>query len=288
MFRFAERPDSTNFDNDDTLDSVRDEVRRIYEAALPDFVTDDDRIEFPKKVMGKSSDLWKGFKSDFAKAQHGRCGYCDIRVVGTQYCDVDHFRPKAMVQVLDTASQGTEQDNASNVSDRKALRTIGTGYWWDAYSWANFLLSCEICNRTWKRNYFPVDCDMAQRSRPQENALEHELLFHPFKDEEPINHFRYELDGRIRGISPMGVATIETAGLWRPSLVVQRKKHLATLARLIDEMRAPTASDDLVRSHVRTILEKGADDAHNFPGMTRVFWTQISGVSWEELEHLTR
>lgn len=48
-------------------------------------------------------------------------------------------------------------------------------------------------------------------------------------------------------------------------------------------MLAPGSSDDLVRSHARTILELGAEDANNFPGMTRVFWTQVSQLSWEEL-----
>tara|TARA_R100000935_G_C2841765_1_gene171551 strand:+ start:10735 stop:11601 length:867 start_codon:yes stop_codon:yes gene_type:complete len=286
MFRFHERPDPTAFEASGPLNDARDEIRRIYEAALPSFASDEDRIAFPKKVLGKSSDHWKGFKEVFSDAQHGRCGYCDVVVVGTQFCDVEHFRPKGEVEILDTAKQGKEQDNLSNVKGRKALRTIGTGYWWEAYSWKNYLLSCEVCNRTWKRSYFPVNFDPMLRTRPVEGVPEDELLFHPFEDEEPLNHFRYELDGRIRGISPMGVATIETVGLWRPSLVIQRKKKLATLARLIDEMLAPSASNELVRSHVRTILELGSDDANNFPGMTRVFWAQVSKMSWEQLKEL--
>lgn len=288
MFRFSERPDPADFNASEALNNARDEIRRIYEAALPDFADDNDRIAFPKKVLGKSSDHWKNFKQAFAEAQHGRCGYCDIVVVGTQFCDVEHFRPKGMIQILDTTNQGKEEDNLSNVRDRKALRTIGTGYWWEAYSWNNYLLSCAICNQTWKRNYFPIDGDPTLRNRPMIGVPELELLFHPFEDEEPIDHFRYELDGRIRGISPMGLATIETVGLWRPSLVVQRKKHLATLARLIGEMLAPGASDDLVRSNVRTILEKGSDDRNNFPGMTRIFWVQVSEMSWEQLEELAQ
>jgi hypothetical protein len=61
----------------------------------------------------------------------------------------------------------------------------------------------------------------------------------------------------------MGVATIETAGLWRPSLVLRRKKHLALLAWLIAEVLEPGSSEDLVRSHARTI-ELGAEDANSF------------------------
>lgn len=158
-------------------------------------------------MLGKASDHWKVFKGVFAKAQYGRCGYCDIGVVGTQFCDVEHYRPKGMVEVLDPANQGKEEDNLSNVSGRKPLRTIGTGYWWDAYSWRNYILSCAICNQTWKKNYFPVDGEPAQRIRPIEGHNELELLFHPFGDEEPYDHFRYELDGRIRGITPIGLET---------------------------------------------------------------------------------
>lgn len=286
MFRFPARPDPTAFNSSNTLEAARNEIRRIFEAAVPGFASDEDRIEFPKTVLGRDSDHWKSFKGAFSTVQKGRCGYCEVVVVGTQPCDLEHFRPKGMIQILDPDNQGEEKDKLSNVIKRKALRTIGTGYWWDAYNWENYLLSCETCNRAWKRNFFPVDGDPLVRMRPNEFSKDVELLFHPFGDDEPFDHFRYELDGRIRGITKMGLATIETAGLWRPSLVVQRRKHIGLIARLISEMNGKEVSGEMIRSHARTIIHLGSDEENSFPGMVRIFWKQVSGFEWDELSDL--
>jgi uncharacterized protein (TIGR02646 family) len=67
-------------------------------------------------------------------AMHGRvCAYCgaDVCEAGN---DVEHFRPK------------------SNVQDSK---THG-GYWWLAYEFCNYLLSCVICNQRYKVDRFPL------------------------------------------------------------------------------------------------------------------------------------
>jgi uncharacterized protein (TIGR02646 family) len=59
-------------------------------------------------------------------AMHGRsCAYCDRELPGTDRGDVEHFRPK-------------------NV------------YWWLAYHFENYLLSCSACNSAYKINKFPI------------------------------------------------------------------------------------------------------------------------------------
>jgi uncharacterized protein (TIGR02646 family) len=65
-------------------------------------------------------------------AMHGRaCAYCQRNLPGSDRGDVEHFRPK-------------------NV------------YWWLAYEYENFLLSCTVCNSALKINKFPI----LPRSRP--------------------------------------------------------------------------------------------------------------------------
>lgn len=284
MLRFDNRPDDANFRNDEKINAARDEVERLYTAALPTFENDKDRIAFPKKVNGKDSDFWGAYKSDFSALQNGRCGYCELPAIGTHYGDVEHFRPKGELRILNREKQGKEKTDLSNVSGRQAKRTIGTGYWWDAYSWDNYLLSCAICNQAWKKNFFPVDTGDNPRERPARGVQENELLLNPFGDEDPADHFEYQADGIIRGKTEMGVHTIETVGLWRPSLVVKRRIVIQSLLRLILEMTAPGASDDLVRSNTRTIRDHGAKDWPLFPGMTRIVFSQVSGMSWDELQ----
>ena len=286
MLRFENRPDDTDFSNDPDINAARAKVAQLFAAALPTFQDDKDRIAFPKKVNGKDSDFWGDYKDKFAAAQHGRCGYCELPAIGTHYGDVEHFRPKGEVRILNREKQGRERTDLSNVADRKSSRTIGTGYWWDAYSWDNYLLSCAICNQAWKKNFFPIDTGDAPRERPEQGVQESELLLHPFGDDDPADHFEYKFDGIIRGKTKMGVHTIETVGLWRPSLVVKRRKVIQSLLRLIVEMTAPDATNDLIRSHTLTILERGAEDWPIFPGLTRIVFTQVSGMTWDELQNM--
>jgi hypothetical protein len=80
-------------------------------------------------------------------AMHGRvCAYCQCYLPQNDPGDVEHFRPK-------------------------------TTYWWLAYEFHNYLLSCGICNRIRKRERFPlragdVPCSFADRGHlDREKAL---------------------------------------------------------------------------------------------------------------------
>jgi len=67
-------------------------------------------------------------------AMQGRvCAYCgaDIDEAGI---DVEHFRPK------------------SNVDEDE----MHGGYWWLAYDFENYFLSCIVCNQKYKRDRFPL------------------------------------------------------------------------------------------------------------------------------------
>ena len=68
-------------------------------------------------------------------AMHGpSCAYCQDLLTRGDRGDVEHFRPKK--NVTENPQHG--------------------GYWWLAYRFDNYLLSCIPCNRTLKRSHFPV------------------------------------------------------------------------------------------------------------------------------------
>lgn len=78
-------------------------------------------------------------------AQQGPvCGYCGCHLPRNDRGDVEHFRPKSK-------------------------------YWERAYEHRNYLLSCSPCNRTRKRDKFPL----------RDEAEDLPLLFHP--GEEPVD-----------------------------------------------------------------------------------------------------
>ena len=142
-----------------------------------------------------------------------------------------------------------------------------------------------ICNQVWKIDYFPVDTGSQPRQRPAQGNQETALLLNPF-DDDPSQHLGFDADGTIRAKTKRGLATIETVGLWRPSLVLKRRPVLQNLDRLIDEMNGASAA--IIRSHARSILASGAEDWPIFPGMVRTYFTDETGLSWSELQSIAR
>ncbi len=93
---------------------------------------------------------WRSYKAHFARAQYGKCGYCEALALATGVGDVEHFRPKGEVSELgdDPETWGRERRGLANVEGRKTRRVSERGYWWLAYTWENWLLACERCNAT--------------------------------------------------------------------------------------------------------------------------------------------
>lgn len=163
MMIFEREFEPEKFRNDDNIIDARKEFETLYKSVLGGFKHKHEGISFPKTISPKPGninprkcDFWKKYKSEFSKMQYGRCGYCETYVISTQPSDVEHYKPKAQVQSLDPNNLGKELDYLSRVRNRLSLKnqTIGTGYWWEAYEWENYLLACRVYNSGWKRNFF--------------------------------------------------------------------------------------------------------------------------------------
>lgn len=71
------------------------------------------------------SAVWKQAKEQLLKETHNKCAYCETPTRVVAYGDVEHFRPKSK-------------------------------YWWLAYSYENYLVSCTVCNQEYKKDYFEI------------------------------------------------------------------------------------------------------------------------------------
>lgn len=71
------------------------------------------------------SNLWKKAKDQLFAETGDKCAYCEASTRRVAYGDVEHYRPKSK-------------------------------YWWLAYCYDNYLVSCVICNQAFKSNKFPV------------------------------------------------------------------------------------------------------------------------------------
>lgn len=105
----------------------------------------------------------KDVKTALWKHHHKKCCYCERKRDMKRESDVEHFRPKAGV---------TEEKTHP-------------GYWWLAYEWTNYLLSCKACNQEYKRNHFPLLPNGLRAFKEKDDLSDEKpVLIHPI-DEEP-------------------------------------------------------------------------------------------------------
>jgi hypothetical protein len=72
------------------------------------------------------SSMWKPAKAQLEAESANKCGFCEAPAAVVTPCDVEHFRPKSL-------------------------------YWWLGLCYDNYLLACDICNRKYKGNQYPVE-----------------------------------------------------------------------------------------------------------------------------------
>lgn len=142
----------------------------------------------------KKNGSWGLLKKWLANSSGNKCWYCEAKSTRAPF-DVDHFRPKLGVTVDEIKLAGHD------------------GYYWLAYEWGNFRLSCQRCNRPenddggilhGKANEFPIR-DEAQRCTLPAGSLDTEstrLL-------DPCVHADCELlahgiDGEVKPVAPDG------------------------------------------------------------------------------------
>ncbi|MFK7904648.1 MAG: hypothetical protein AB8B69_05970 [Chitinophagales bacterium] len=165
------------------------------------------KFEFDNRIYGH-----KKVKNALIKAQHGKCCFCERK---TEIGDVEHYRGKG----------GYQQSSTDTI--------IKPGYYWLAYDWSNLFFCCETCNRSNKRNYFPLE-NPDKRANGDSRNIEEEkpLIINPQK-ENPENYIEY-LGFSVRAIKGnlKGKKTIEIIGLDRPFLNDNRRESYLPIKQI--------------------------------------------------------
>jgi hypothetical protein len=229
--------------------------------------------------------MWGEFKPLFSAAQHRKCAFCEGDAAVQQFGDVEHFRPKSEIRHLQ--NEGKERQDSPKVKGRNGLLVGITGYWWLAYDWDNYILACEICNRQWKANFFPIVEEPRAKDAPKFGVAETPLLLHPFEGPMPRDHLEYNDLGQVipRTGSAHGVATIRTLGLNRIGLMEQRRDIAAAVIDNLEEIRQKRLSPDAIERMLKEIYRLGREHAP-FCGMVRTIVHQRGGpeVTWDQIE----
>lgn len=156
----------------------------------------------------------KTVKAALISDQHDKCCFCESKFSHTSFGDVEHFRPK-----------GGYQRHAND-------KLKYPGYYWLAYDWNNLLYSCEVCNRRYKKNRFPLAND-AKRATNHHDSINNEspLIIHP-AEEDPEKFLTFNQEVIVpKNNSKKGKESIKVYGLHR--LEDQRKKHLDNVKRTL-------------------------------------------------------
>jgi hypothetical protein len=173
------------------------------------------------KPLRIRKELYSEFKQHYFKVFHGKCAYCESYVIGAQYGDLDHFRPKGRV---------CENSKTVNIKSASGKTIPHPGYYWLAYDYKNLLPSCIICNRIrineagqriGKWHEFPVKKN-TRAEKPNDEVNEEPLLLNPITCEDLNNHFIFSKSGVITRLTDKAKTTCSIFGLNRDELVTKR------------------------------------------------------------------
>ncbi len=253
-------------------------VKALLARVTPNTVPIFKELDFPNH--------WGNYKHHFILPQYnGKCAYCETPTVSGSPGDVEHFRPKSYCQPLSPAKN--RDDYGGQPPGRSNAGPKTEGYWWLAYKWSNYLLSCNRCNSTWKRNQFPV---MGVRSRRGERlSAEKALLINPFKMN-PERHFQFDAyTGQILGVTPRGVATIDICGLDRRSLEAQRATKGAKLVRRYKDFVIASEDNNVSAQNIAlNALMEECRSKEPYAAVARCFVKQKLEISYSDLLAMKR
>ncbi|MED3056083.1 hypothetical protein P4280_20925 [Bacillus thuringiensis] len=205
---------------DDGLDGLEEQAKAIEFYSI----AENAKKKFPYKVY---TDI--EIKKAFNKLFHNKCAYCESIYAKVQPVDVEHYRPKGGVII-----NGELQK---------------PGYYWLGSDWDNLLPSCIDCNRKrtqeiegeekevlGKANLFPIVNEQARAVKPGFEFYEKRLLLDPCRDDGE-EHLKFYEDGRVEGLSFMGMVSINTYGLKRKNLVDAREQLAKNIRLDIDRIK---------------------------------------------------
>ncbi len=265
---------------------VRDHVERLDElaAAGPRGAPRSDYDAIKRYIKGNQA--WtEGVKDHYSEAQHRKCAYCEMAL--TDHGDVEHFRPKNAIFKL--RAKGRQLASSNNVRGRKYWKvgekpgTWDSGYWWLAYDWDNYLLTCGICNQQWKNALFPVRGGHRRRPRKGDETAKEPYLLDPYGSEDPAKHLEFTVAGGIkaRPRSRHGRESIDVYGLRRANLVESRSKPAFDVHRKLRQLL--DAQTDTERKPILEDIRILGHESRPHAGMVRTIFFDNAGWTWQQL-----
>jgi len=197
-------------------------------------------FKFKSSIYGHST-----VKEALSSAQHGKCCFCESKIGHISYGDNEHYRPKGGYY-----SQPKEKISRP-------------GYYWLAYDFTNLYLACQICNQSYKKNYFPLKTE-ASRTASHHHSVnlinEQPLIIDPGLDN-PQAHLTFDREVP-RGLDDKGKITILRIGLDRKKL----NEYRLTWYRLVADIARHARAGDI---ESRSLMQEAAQSSEPYSLMVR-------------------
>ncbi len=193
-----------------------------------------------KELIEKKRKLWGKLKPWLLQLSHDKCWYSEDKKGGS-HLHVDHFRPKNRAKGLD----GTERE----------------GYWWLAFDWKNYRISCNIVNN-YKGDYFPLKEGSPVATGPDDLCDEIIYFLDPTNPDDPPL-LAFDESGLPKPSARKGTweyerakVTIERLHLDCYSLVDKRKEiwnHCIFLINQAQNLMKVQSESDYIKSNLKDI-----------------------------------
>jgi uncharacterized protein (TIGR02646 family) len=168
-------------------------------------------LSFNNSVYGHSS-----VKKTLNDLQNDKCCFCERKISAGEPGHIEHYRPKGGYKI------------------NSKSKLIKPGYYWLAYDFHNLFLSCNKCNTSYKKNYFPLKNENDRAKNHNSNIkLEEPLILCPSDDIKPHLVFKSEII-KPKNKSLKGSETIQRIGLNRKYLADDRLTYLKPLKLLAE------------------------------------------------------
>jgi uncharacterized protein (TIGR02646 family) len=181
----------------------------------------------------------KEVKESLIALQNDKCCFCERKVSAGEPGHIEHFRPKG----------GYQKDEKSKL--------VKPGYYWLAYDFQNLFFSCNRCNSSYKRNYFPLVDETKRVTNHTGNLMDEDPLILSPADDTIASHLVFEQEIiKPKNRSLKGKETIKRTGLNRNPLVAERLTFLEPLKILAHIARIATNPESSEIREIRNLFKQ--------------------------------
>ena len=174
-------------------------------------------------------------KDNLISIQKDKCCFCERKVSAGEPGHIEHYRPKG----------GYKKDDITKI--------IKPGYYWLAYEFENLFFSCNRCNTSYKKNYFPLSDETKRATNHTKSiTLEDPLIISPAQNAQ--THLLYKREKlKAKNKSIKGKETIKRTGLNRKALSNERLEYLLLLDTLAKVARGAGSETQEAKDHFKRI-----------------------------------